>query len=90
MKTLVIVLLASAVTLSTGCAPEKAVASYDECILKNIGGVDSDTAAQLIHQACRSQFPESDTQSQSCVAVSEEKRLEQLATNRFAKYLNYC
>jgi hypothetical protein len=32
--------------------------TYEECILENMKGVQSDRAAILIHRVCRKQFPE--------------------------------
>jgi len=32
-------------------------ATYEDCILENMKGVESDAAALLIQRACRSKFP---------------------------------
>ncbi|TKB08404.1 hypothetical protein [Desulforhopalus sp. IMCC35007] len=31
--------------------------NYEDCILENSKGVDSDVAARLVHNACRKKFP---------------------------------
>lgn len=40
-------------SLLIACGPS----NFDECILKNMKGVDSDLVARSIGAACRSQFP---------------------------------
>ncbi|BDD88014.1 hypothetical protein [Desulfofustis limnaeus] len=32
--------------------------SYEDCVLKNLKGVESEMAARLVHAACREKFPE--------------------------------
>ncbi len=42
-----------AVFTLTACQPE----TYEECLLKNLKGIDGDLAATLVADACRKQFP---------------------------------
>lgn len=48
----------SLIPLLSGCDQISAPKDYDDCILKNMGGVDSDLGASEIRRSCRKKFPE--------------------------------
>jgi len=46
--------------LLASCQPQ----SYEQCVLKNLEGVNSDLAAKLVADTCRLQFPEPENRFQ--------------------------
>jgi hypothetical protein len=55
-RTCLAVILLAAVAL--GCDSSSAPRTFDDCILMNMRGVTSDTAAAAIRRSCREKFSE--------------------------------
>lgn len=52
------IMVAAFLGLLGGCDQINSLNDYDDCILKNMKGVDSDLGASQIESSCRKKFPE--------------------------------
>jgi hypothetical protein len=71
--------------LATSCSTQHRYASYEDCLLENLKGSETEAGVLTVREACRAKFPPSMKEQASEQAAAEEAAAAALKASREAE-----